>query len=341
MPQNKAQPKVKTKPAKEPKFHAFIFVILILAILGIAGVYLVNFSGINDRLATLFYTPPAEISDLESKIGFTDAATYTFRATRPALEDRDQFNEDCRSHNSDVSVLGCYTGGKIYLYNIQSSELAGIVESTAAHEFLHAAWDRLPEAEQNTVAQYLNQVYAEHRDELSEDLSTYDDADQLDELHSRIGTQIADLPDFLETYYANYFKDQDAVVKYYTNYITPFNQIKDQISDLKDELDDLKVNIDARTDEYYARAGELSKAIDEFNNCANQPGCFASSAEFSLRRAELVDEQNEVEELYNLINASVDEYNQKVEAYNNSLLRTEELQNAINSNAKINQTIEN
>lgn len=326
---------------KQPKFYLLIFAILMLAIIGIAGVYLVNFASIQDRIASLFYSPAPEIAELENKINFTDSAIHTFRATKPSLENRDQFNENCRSHDADVSVLGCYTGGQIYLYNINSAELAGIVESTAAHEFLHAAWDRLPESEKNTLSEQILKVYADHYDELSEDLSNYDDADQLDELHSRIGTQIADLPDSLERYYANYFKDQDAVVAYYTHYITPFNEIKSQITSLKAELDELKADIDVRTELYYSRANALSQAIDEFNSCANQPGCFTSTAAFDSRRAELVDEQNAVEELFNQINADVDVYNQKIEEYNNNILRTEELQNTINSNAKINNQIEN
>lgn len=334
-------PKTAVKATKEPKFHILIFVILILAIIGISTIYLANFTSLNDRISTLFYSAPAEVTALEDKIDFTEPATYTFRATRPSLESREQFNESCRSHNADISVLGCYTGGRIYIYDIKTPELSGIIESTAAHEFLHAAWDRLPESEKNTVSTYLNQVYAEHKDALSEDLSNYDAADQLDELHSRIGTQIADLPEYLERYYASYFKDQDKIVAYYNNYIKPFNEIKSQMESLKEELDTLKSQIDADTNDYYSRSQVLSSAIDEFNACANQAGCFASVSEFNNRRAELTDEQNEVEELYNSISAKVDSYNQKVEAYNDNILRTEQLQDVINSNARVNQKLEN
>ena len=322
------------KSKSAPKFYLLIFIILMLAIAGIAGVYLINFTSLRDTIYNLSYTPPAEIATLEEKITLTDAAKTTFRATRPSLEQQNEFNDHCKSYNTEISVLGCYTSDHIYIYNITVSELSGIIESTAAHEFLHAAWDRLPESEKNTVSQYLNQVYAEHHDDLSEDLSTYDDADQLDELHSRIGTQIADLPDYLENYYANYFQDQDAVVAYYHSYITPFNELKAQAEELKAELDEMKAAIDADTAEYYTRAEALSAAVEEFNACANQPGCFATTAEFAARREELVDEQNEVEELYHHINAAVEAYNQKVEEYNNSVLRTEKLQDAINSNSE-------
>lgn len=322
-----------TKTSPAPKYYLLVFAILFLGVVGIVSVYLLNFSSLRDMISNLTYTPPAAVTELEQKITLTAPAQTTFRATRPSLEDQAEFNQHCNSHNVDVSVLGCYTGGHIYIYNISSQDLAGIVESTAAHEFLHAAWDRLPESEKTTVSNYLNQVYAEHRDALAEDLNHYDAADQLDELHSRIGTQITDLPEYLEKYYANYFTDQNAVVAYYTSYITPFNQLKSQMASLKTELDELKATIDADTGQYYTDSKSLSAAIEEFNACASQSGCFANVSEFNLRRAELVDEQSRLETVYNNINTVVDQYNQKVEAYNHSILRTEQLQNAINSNA--------
>ncbi|MBQ9020035.1 hypothetical protein IJ096_01805 [Candidatus Saccharibacteria bacterium] len=325
--------------ASSPKYYLLIFIILALAIVGIAGVYLINFSPLRDTISNLSYTPPSEVTTLEEKLTLTDPAKTTFRATRPALETQSSFNDHCRSHDAEISVLGCYTDGHIYIYNITEPKLSGIVESTAAHELLHAAWDRLSESDKSTVSTYLNQVYSEHHEELSKDLAIYDDADQLDELHSRIGTQIADLPDYLETYYARYFTNQDTIVAYYNNYSTPFNELKSQMESLKSDLDDLKSTIDSETSKYYSRSDTLTKAIEEFNSCAKSPGCFATTTEFNARRNELVDEQNDLGELYNHINSAVESYNQKVNEYNNSILRTEELQNAMNSNVQPTETI--
>ena len=317
---------------KEPKFHVFLYTLIIVALLGILSVYFFNFSGLKDRIANLGYTPSSEILALEEKVGFTDDAKVTFRATRPSLESRDEFNAHCQSYDQEISVLGCYTNDRIYLYNIPSESLAAIIPSTAAHEFLHAAWDRLPEAEKNEVSTYLLDVYASHRDMLAADLEIYDDAEQLDELHSRVGVQIADLPDYLETYYAKYFQDQDAVVAFYDEYIAPFNELQDETDSLKAEIDAEAAEIDARTAEYYSRSEALAKAVDEFNNCVAKGSCF-NADEYTTRRAELVAEQEALEEMYNDINAAVESYNEKVERYNNNILRTETLQNAINSNA--------
>lgn len=324
----------------KPKFYIVIFIVLILAVLGFLLSSLFNFSAISDWLDNLGYTPTPEVLALEEKIGLTSSAKSIFRATEPTLETREDFNEHCKSYDVDISVLGCYTNDQIYLYNIEAPELDGIVESTAAHEFLHAAWDRLADAEKNKVAEQLTQVYNANKAALDADLELYDTAEQLDELHSRIGVQIADLPEELESYYARYFTDQDAVVKYYDNYIAPFEALRAETEELKATIDDLKETLDSKTEEYYKRAEQLSAQINEFNTCADTLGCFASTTDFYARRAELVAEQEALEELYEDTNGMVEEYNKLVEEYNNDILRTETLQNAINSNAKV-ESLEN
>lgn len=317
-----------------------VIAIIFIAILGIAAAYFLTNSNVQDKIANIGYTPSNEIKSLEDKIGLTDDAKTTFRATKPSLETRDDFNEHCQSYDIDISVLGCYTNNQIYIYNISEKDLNGIVESTAAHEFLHAAWDRLSNSEKTHISELLNQVYSEHKDLLDEDLSLYDDDEKLDELHSRIGVQIKDLPKELEDYYARYFKNQDAVVAYYNNYIAPFNELKDATEELKATIDAEKESIDTQTKDYYDRAEKLSSAINEFNTCAETPNCFTTTAEFYTRRAELVAEQEALEELYNTVNEAVDRYNQLVEEYNNNILRTENLQNAINSNSPLNVELE-
>ncbi len=317
-----------------------VIAVITISILGIIAAYFFTQSSFKDALSSFGYSPSGEVLTLEEKLGFTDSAKTIFRATRPSLEDRDAFNEHCQSYDTDVSVLGCYTDNNIYIYNVTEKDLEGIVESTAAHEFLHAAWDRLSGSEKNDISVYLNQVYEQHHDTLASELELYDDNEQLDELHSRIGVQITNLPAELESYYARYFKDQDAIVAYYSHYIAPFEKIKESTEELKATIDAEKATIDTRTADYYARAEALSQSINEFNTCADTLGCFASTSEFNARRAELVAEQEALEELYASINTAVDNYNQLVEEYNNNILRTETLQNAINSNSPLNVELE-
>lgn len=308
-------------------------VVFLMAILIIGTVLFFFHTDIQDFLTNLGYTPPADIVALETKLSLTDKGKAIFEASRPALEDSTDFNEHCKSHNADISVLGCYTNQNIYIYNIISEELPGITESTAAHELLHAVWERLPSWEKAALKPTLESIYEANREALSSDLEIYTDDKLIDELHSRIGTQVTHLPSNLATHYAKYFTNQAAVVAYYDQYITPFRQLNAEITALGEELESEKATIDRQSQEYYAAVDSLSQRINDFNACAQRVGCFTTNTIFNTQRATLIAEQDRLENLYNNINTAIEAYNQKAETYNQNILRTKNLENIINSNA--------
>ena len=309
-----------------------ILVVGLITALGL-GFYF-NRQIIFDTISANTYTPDSEITNIESKIRLTNNGKTVFHASRPSLESREDFNQHCDSHDSEISVLGCYTGGKIYLYNIKSDELNGVVESTAAHELLHAEWERMSPTEKSDISTAINNVYNDPRfhDLLAEDLATYDEGERLEELHSRIGTEIADLPSELENHYAKYFENQDLVVDFYNSYITPFRELSDELDSLSVDLERLDHEIEEKTNDYRQRSEQLSNRIDEFNNCANTTGCFTSEATFYARRNELVAEQSNLNTIYENINSLVNQYNNLVAEYNENVLRGENLEKVINSN---------
>ena len=154
----------------------------------------------------------------------------------------------------------------------------------------------------------------------------YEQDAQIDELHSRIGTQIplSNLPTNLQDHYRQYFTSPD---------IGPFRAEQEKQDELAYELEQEKAAIDQQSQDYYSKASELSARIDRFNACAETVDCFKSDAEFDRQRAALLAEQSNLEEIYNDLNTTIEDYNKKVEEYNNSVLRTKDLENAINSNA--------
>ncbi len=312
------------------KIASAICIVIILA----CGAYLLlQQDFMKDRLKAWTFKPSAEVAKVEEKLNLTDDGKLIFHASEPVLEQQDDFNKHCESHEKEISILGCYTNRKIYLYDIKTDELPGVVESTAAHELLHAIWERLSASEQNTIQSKLDQVYKDNFNLLSKDLEIYNASEQDEELYVRAATQIANLPKELEEHYARYFNDQDAVVAYYDSYITPFRKLEKEMEDLEKELKDLGVKIDQETAEYETRANNLSTAVDEFNNCANTVNCFSSQYAFNTRRNELLAEQSAIDALYEQLSSDINSYNQKVEKYNNNLLRTKELENVINSNS--------
>lgn len=311
-----------------------VLVVTVVTLLGL-GFYF-NRQAIFDFISANTYNPSPEISAIESRIKLTDGAKNVFRASRPSLESREAFNDHCDSYNAEVSILGCYTNGHIYLYNITSSELNGVIESTAAHELLHAEWERMSPAEKADISAAINNVYNDpkYHNLLAEDLATYDESERIEELHSRVGTEIADLPDVLESYYAKYFENQDLVVDFYNSYITPFRELSDELDNLSAQLEDLNKQIDEKTEIYKSRAEQLSNKIDQFNSCADTAGCFTTESAFYARRNELVAEQNTIDAMYEELNLLVNQYNAVVAEYNENVVRGENLDQMMNSNYK-------
>lgn len=323
------------KPNRLARHIAIITGIILAVFLGVF--YYSNRIFISDLISSAAFTPSEQITDITARLDLTDRAKTMLFATHPALSSRDDFSAHCNPDQDDISVLGCYTNGKIYLFDIKEDDLSGIIESTTAHELLHAAWERLDAPTKNKISAELTAVYndSKYHDLLAEDLSIYDDSERIDELHSRVGTEITDLPSSLETYYARYFKNQDQIVKYYDGYIAPFRELSAEIDSLTAKLDDLNATIDADTKSYYKSAEDLSKEVDDFNSCAAKSGCFATESAFYAKMNELLDKQAALDQAYDSLDQKINDYNKLVEEYNDNIIRSKDLENAINSNSKV------
>lgn len=295
--------------------------------------FLVFRTPIIDTFKGIGYNPTPDMLAVRDSLHLTTDGARIFNATRPLLASRDDFNMSCESHDEAVSVLGCYTNDRVYIYNVDDTSLPGIRESTAAHEFLHAVWTRLTGAEKADLVPALEEVYSKHSDELKETIESYPTEEKIGEIYVRSATQIADLPELLEAHYAKYFTDQDSIASFYASYIAPFNELKKQIAKLQTELETIEKEINSRTAALDERASKFDAAVAEFNACANKQGCFTSSYIFYTRRAELVAEQQAINAENNAINDLINKYNTKAETYNSSVLRSSELQSIINSNS--------
>ena len=317
-----------------------IFVMIVILTLGV-GFYL-NRVYLSDLFMSMQYKEPAEVAEIEKGLRLTRGGSLIFRATKPELQDKVDFNANCRETNANISILGCYVGGRIHVYNIQSDELEGIIESTAAHELLHAVWERMDRDEKKRVGELLTEVYEskEHHEDLVADLKNYTESETLDELHSRIGTEIKNLPMELEKHYAKYFEDQDLVVDYYDNYNDVFTILKNERTELESWLKQKKQEIETKISEYESERERLMGEVQEFNNCATTAGCFDSQTVFWTRREQLLNWQDELNNQYGEIDEMISAYNIKVQEYNDNLLHGTELNNIINSAVQENNLIQ-
>ena len=317
--------------------YAVFVVAMVVMVAIIAGLSLAiaNREWIYDYFRGASYEPAGEMARIREDLQLTDKGQFVFNASQPVLSGRESFNNTCRSAvDTEVAVLGCYTGGNIYIYNIDSEELRGIRELTTAHELLHAVWSRMGEDEKTNLQGVLEQVYLDNTDILKSELDTYTEAERLEELYVRAGTEVANLPDVLEKHYAEVFKNQDLVVGYYDSYIKAFREIEAEMKVLEEEMSNLSAQINVKSTEYDNRVNQLNAEITNFNNCADTLGCFATEGEFYARRGVLMTEQDALSGLYEELNWLINEYNERVKKYNADITRGEQLNQLINSHAK-------
>ena len=308
---------------------------LVLGVL-VASIMMVmsNREWIYDHYRGMTYQPSSEMAKIRDGLGLAERGEFLFNASQPALEEKEEFNDICQAQMTETAILGCYTLGNIYVYNIVDEELKGIRELTTAHELLHAVWARMDENERKALEPVLQQAFDANKDVLGEELAIYDASERQEELYVRAGTEIKKLPDALEKHFAEIFANQDRIVDYYNSYITVFRELEAEMDALKSEMEGIEPELNAKMNEYETRMAQLNARIESFNNCASIAGCFESESEFYSERAVLIAEEQSLDALYAEISNLINIYNAKVEQYNADVVRGETLNQKINSTAK-------
>ena len=234
-----------------------------------AGWLFLNRMYVVDQMAVWRYTPTLEISQMASRSSMNDNGRFLFYASTPSVQDRNEFNQFCRKIVEKSAVLGCYTSGQIYIYNISDPRLDGIKDVTAAHEMLHAAYDRLSPNEKSEVDAMIETAAAQVD---SESLKR-----KLNELHSMLGTEIKSLPPDLETYYARYFTNRLTLVSLSERYEQVFGELEKQQKQLVSELNALVDDINESSASYTSQFASLQDAIESFNTRAEN-GSYTSES---------------------------------------------------------------
>ncbi|WP_157156754.1 hypothetical protein [Diaminobutyricimonas sp. TR449] len=175
------------------------------------------------------YSMPTDVAQIADQLGFTDEGRSIFMDARPELLDGEEFRSACNlgpdegEQDRGLDTIGCYYGigsntGRIAIFRPEDERLANQVLVTAAHEFLHAAYERLSPEQHGHLNALLEARwslippddpiqarFASSVGGLSENRST--------EQFAYLGTEVAEALDpALEEYYAQYFRDRQAVV---------------------------------------------------------------------------------------------------------------------------------
>jgi hypothetical protein len=232
----------------------------------VVGLIVIGFAKrqtITDYIGMLGYSPPATVSAIARDDTMSAEATHLFYLNQPQIADKASFRADCPSDSEQTIVLGCYKSnqGGIFLLSVSDPKLSGVEQVTAAHEMLHAAYDRLSSAERSKVDSWLRNYYKTVTNEqIIATIDAYrrsEPGNVENEMHSVFGTEISKLPVNLENYYKRYFINRSRVTSYATRYRATFNDLKLQISRYDAKLARMKQSIDANE----ARINSISRDL--------------------------------------------------------------------------------
>lgn len=310
-----------------------LIAIVVATVLIVAACGILRSTLVQDWWRGWLYEEPENVSILREELELTGKGERIFKASHPMLvSEPSTFNFYCGEHEDDVYLSGCYTQGKIYVYEVAREELKDSNKVTAAHELLHAAWLRMGERERYAVEEMLAEVKATNAEWVEEETKLYYETERLEELYVRAGTKLKELPVELEEHYAKYFKNRQQIVEFYENYQTPFRELQAKGQEIKRELDELQESLKIGRKDYQERVDWLEQEIDEFNQCADTAGCFSSRESFEQERAELASEQASLEALRTELNEQIERNNALINEYKKSQEDLGALNASMNSN---------
>ncbi len=299
-----------------------------------AGVFVYG-NRVVDFIVASRYTPTSQIAAIHDSLKLTGEGTNLLYASMPLVQDGQAFNAACASTERTQAILGCYGNRDIYIYNVTNPELTGAMEVTSAHEMLHAAYDRLNILERPAVDKMLREQYDKLKSDsrLTKLITYYEQAepDAIDnELHSILGTTIANLSPQLEAYYERYFTDRQAIVVMNQKYTAVFESIDAQAKQLAAQIDELKPRVEQQLANYQQDLQVLNQDIVVFNSRVTS-GAFSTQSEFDAARLVLVSRSNNLNAWRDTLNGEINQYNVLVAQQNKLSVRTEQLNSSINA----------
>lgn len=218
-------------------------------------------------------TAPPDIKDLARQIHFTYPAARDFYAALPQVISSEAILKECAELASGNEQLGgCLTShGRIFIQRIDLPAVSKEMTVSAAHELLHVEYERLPGGERKRIDALLRaEIDKLKNPTLNQQINDGTHGETLNEAHSRLGTEYANLSPELEKYFSRYFKDRALIVKAQLAYLAVINQSQSAIDQERRKLDELRTQADAfrRRDEiadYNALVDPINELTAKYN----------------------------------------------------------------------------
>lgn len=305
----------------------------LLLVIGMLFGFLTYQMDIRDWLALRNYQPPAAVKQLADETTMNEYGRKVFYVNQPELSKKTEFITNCpESLKEHTIVLGCYHGNQqgIFLLDVDDPRLNGVEQVTAAHEMLHAAYERLDDSKRAEVDSMLKSYYENQLSDerIKKTIDAYRESepnDLINEMHSIFGTEIRTLPQPLEDYYKEYFSSRLAVVELSERYQAEFTsrqqavqsydsqlaEMKVQIESNKKEIDIMQAEIDSRrstleryrnsnnVDVFNAGVPVFNALVDRYNGLVNETKSLISqyNALVAKRNAIAIEQDQLVEQL--------------------------------------------
>lgn len=303
--------------------------------LGIAGGILLYGNRAFDAVIASQFKPTEAVAAIHSSLKLTNEGNDLLYASQPIIETGQAFNSACASTERTQAILGCYNMRKIYLYDVANPDLAGAKEVTAAHEMLHAAYDRLNIFERPQIDKMLNDQYQKLQNdkELSKLVAYYNQAEPgalTNELHSILGTIETTLSPDLEAYYARYFTNRQAIVAMNQKYNAVFDAVDTREQQLVAQIAALKPTVEADLNQYHADLQRLNNDIAAFNTQVST-GVYKTQSAFNAARQALLSRVSTLNVRRASVNSDIAAYNALVAEQNKLSVKVQELNSSINA----------
>lgn len=309
----------------------------LVVVLGVIAALWLNRQAVTDWWRLQGYNPPAAIVALADDDSMTAEARHDFYVNRPELKDKNNFNEACSKRSEHTIVLGCYVEGQngIYILKVNDSRLQGVEQVTAAHEMLHAAYDRLDGKEKRHINDLLMKYYRHGlKDErILGNLEVYRETEPnqvVNEMHSIFGTEITNLPAPLERYYKRYFTNRAKIANYAITYQSEFTSRENEVKSYDTQLTNLKLQIDQLKIGVAAGRAKLDSLRNEMSQQRHSGNTDAYNQNVTVYNRAVDDYNAKVERL----KSQISRYNQLVNQRNAIVLEEQELSQAIDSHAE-------
>jgi len=305
-------------------------IVLALAIISLPLIVWMQRQELQDWYRLRDYTPPANVVALADVTTMNEATRRLFYVNHPNVADQATFNAACSQEAS--IVLGCYIPGKgIYLYNITDARLDGVLQVTAAHETLHAAYERLSTKEREHIdaltAQALKSITNQRLLDTVEKYRSQDPSVVPNELHSILGTEGRNLPPELETYYQRYFNNRAVLVNFSEQYENEFSKRQTQVADYDKQLEVTKQQIESNKQELALQYTALTAEKDRLDGLRVS----GNIAEYNSGVSGFNSQVNSYNALVKKTDSMITTYNKLVITRNNVAIEVQGLAKAIDS----------